>query len=233
MEGGEFGSTALKVWVLAVDSTGKHETGEVERWQNRITLKSRDYVEGESRRVEIRAAPTATIFYTTDGSSPLVGGQPYTEPVIIDQNVRLVQAVAKSDGIVSDVHAREIPPKPVDRPIKKNEPAVWTPDRGLEFPNTHSAYGFIGRLKKYARAASGLRIEVQAGDDQWSELCLADRFELSGDRVEQSVEHLREIVTGSAIVEIRAKRIHFDTGQQLLNYMTESRTDYKRDEVEP
>ena len=234
LQGRDFETADLRVSFLAVDSAGEHETGEPARWTNRITLKSREYMDGEQRMVELRAAPDAPIRYTTDGSDPRVAGGAYDAPFAVPPEARLILAVAEKDGIASEQHRREISEKPVEKPIVRDQPAAWQPAKGFEFNTTRTAYGFINRLKKHASGASGLRLAVQAEGDRgpWVELNLSDGLQLDGERLEQAVEHLRGLL-GEGEVSINAKCIHYDTGQRFLDHIADLRVEYRRDEVEP
>ena len=234
LQGRDFETADLRVSFLAVDSSGEHETGEAVTWMNRITLKSREYLDGEQRMVEIRAAPDAPIRYTTDGSDPLVAGGAYDAPFPVPADARLVLAVAEKEGIASEQHRREIAKKPVEKPVVRDQPAVWQPASGFEFNTTRAAYGFIARLKIHAGAASGLRLAVQADGERgaWVELNLSDGLRIDGERIEQAVEHLRNLL-GDGEVLINAKRIHYDSGQHFLDHVADLRAQYRRDEVEP
>ena len=242
LDGRDYETADLKVSFLAVDSTGGHDTGEPVEWSNRITLKSREYVDarpgtpeagGGERMVEIRSAPPAVpIRYTTDGSDPAVAGGAYGEPFAVPEGARLILAVAGKDGIASEVHRREIADKPVERPIDRTRPAVWTPSPGFEFKTTRTAYGFIARLKQHEGVASGLRINVQAdGSGAWSELNFSDDLALDGARIEETVEWLRALVADGE-VSIEARRVRYGTGQRFLDHVAEIRAEYKRDDVE-
>ena len=223
--------TCLRVSFLSVDSTGGHETGDPVEWPNRITLKSREFMDGGDRKIEIHAAPAAPIRYTTDGSDPKISGGLYDGPILAPDGIRLLLAVAEKDGVTSALLRREIADKPQDKPIDANGPAVWRPKRGFSCPTTSDAYPFINRLKKYAVAAGGLRLGVQAGAT-WVELNFSDDVELEGDRIEQSVERIRELVpTGE--VEVTAAYVRFATGQRFLDFIADSRKSYRRDDVEP
>ena len=232
LDGRDFETAELRVSFLAVDSTGEHETGEAVAWSNRITLKSREYLNGDTRMVEIRAAPEAPIRYTTDGSDPAVAGGACDGPFAVPEGARLVLAVATKNGIVSEVHRREISTRPFTRSIDKADPALWTPSRGFEFTETRTAYGFITRLKKHAGTAGGLRIGIQNAEGKWGELHLSDDIALDDERLEQAVEHLRGLVPDGE-VSIDAKRIRFESGQRFLDHVAETRAEYRRDEVEP
>ena len=288
LDGRDLEIADLKVSFLAVDSTGEHDTGEPVEWRNRITLKSREYVDARSgvpeagvrpgmveagarpgvpeagarpgtleagvrpgmpeagarpgmvetgggqRMVEIRAAPPSIpIRYTTDGSDPTVAGGVYDEPFAVPEGARLILAVAGKDGIVSEMHRREIADKPVEKPIDRTRPAVWAPPSpGFEFKTTRTAYGFTARLKQHEGVASGLRINVQAeGSGTWSELHFSDDVALDGARIEQTVEWLRALVPDGE-VSIEARRIRYGTGQRFLDHVAEIRAEYKRDDVE-
>ena len=223
--------TWLRVSFLAVDSTGNHESGDPVEWTNRITLKSREYMDGDERRIEIRAAPPAPIHYTTDGSDPKLDGGRYDDPFAVPDGIRLVLAAAEKDGIASAVHKREVTDRPQDKPIDKSAPAVWRPQGGFSCATTSAAYPFINRLKKYAVAAGGLRLGVQA-DSRWVELNFSDDVELPGDRIEEQVERIRKLLPAGE-VEVQAGHVRFAPGQRFLDWIAESRESYVRDEVEP
>ena len=251
LDGRDFETADLKVSFLAVDSTGGHDTGEPVEWSNRITLKSREYIDARpgtpeagacpgmpeagdgERMVEIRSAPPAVpIRYTTDGSDPAVAGGAYGEPFAVPEGARLILAVAGKDGIASEVHRREIADKPVERPIDRTRPAVWTPPPGFEFKTTRTSYGFIARLKQHEGVASGLRINVQAdGSGAWSELNFSDDLALDGARIEETVEWLRALVADGE-VSIEARRVRYGTGQRFLDHVAETKAEYKREDVE-
>ena len=230
--GGTYETNAdLRASFLAVDSTGAHETGDPVEWTNRITLKSREYLDGAERRIEVRAAPPAPIRYTTDGSDPKLGGGLYDGPFVVPDGVRLVLAVAEKDGIASDTHRRDVAERPHDEPVDAAAPAVWRRPGGFSYPTTGDAYPFIERLKKYAVAAGGLRLYVQAGST-WVELHFSQDVELAGGGIEQQVERIRELLPAGE-VEVEARYVRFAAGQRFLDWIADSREAYERGEVEP
>ena len=232
LDGRDYETAELRVSFLAVDSTRKHETGEPVEWENRITLKSREYQDGNERMVEIRSAPAAPIRYTTDGSDPRVTGGAYEGPFAVPEVARIVLAVAEKDGIASEVVRREVAEKEEEKPIDKTHPVVWHPiSNGLSFQATRNSYGFISRLKKHEASAGGLRFGVQAGKT-WGELMFSEDVELDSDQIQQAVEQLRKLVSDGEVA-IEAKHVRYATGQRFLDYVAETRTEYKRDDVEP
>ena len=232
LDGRDFETADLRVSFLAVDSTGEHETGDPVEWRNRITLKSREYMDGDARMVEIRAAPPAApVRYTTDGSDPRVAGGVCEGPFPVPDGARLVLAVAEKDGVASEVHRREIAEKPVEKPIDPHLPTVWIRTGGFQHETTGAAYAFIARLRKHAATASGLRINVQTADGgAWSELNFSDDLALDAERIEQTVECLRKLVADGE-VSIEASRVRYKDGQRFLDHVWETRAEYKRDDV--
>ncbi len=103
LDGATLKTKELEISLLAVDSTGVHETGEPFTWRNRITLKHRVYQSGADKHMELRAAPPATIHYTTDGSDPKVAGAIYEGPFTIPKDSPLVLSYAERDGSQSEV----------------------------------------------------------------------------------------------------------------------------------
>ena len=232
VDGRDFETDELRVSFLAVDSTGGHETGEAVEWTNRITLKSREYMDGNERMLEIRPAPLAAVRYSTDGSDPTNNGGTYVGAFAIPGGTRIVLAVAEKNGITSETHRREITEKPQARPIDKTNPVVWNPGAdGFVFQETRTAYGFINRLKKHEGAAGGLRFAIQHGDT-WGDLTLSNDIELDGEHIERTVEQLREFAPeGETSVE--ARHVRFATGQRFFDYIAETKSPYNRDDVEP
>ena len=123
LDGRDYETADLKVSFLAVD-LHRLATTPASPWSgsNRITLKSREYIDARpgtpeagdgERMVEIRTAPPAVpIRYTTDGSDPAVAGGAYGEPFAVPEGARLILAVAGKDGIASEVHRARSPTSP-------------------------------------------------------------------------------------------------------------------------
>jgi hypothetical protein len=108
LSGRDYETAEFAVSFLAIDSSGEHASGDPVTWRNRLTLRSRVYQNGADKMVELQAAPAAAIRYTTDGSDPKLSGGAYDQPFAVQRNTRIVLAVAEHDGLLSEVHQREI-----------------------------------------------------------------------------------------------------------------------------
>ncbi len=234
VDNGLFRTSEMEVSFLAAHSTGVHPHGKPVTWKNRVTLKYRLFSgpKGE-RMLELRAAPNrngqAEIRYTTDGSSPQLAGGTYDGPIAIKKGTPLVLAYALCEGVESAVEQinidwtkQEDGPKPPD----PEKPATWK--RPHAFHITQESYDFIDRLKRHEATASGLKISVTG--DRWAELNLHDKIELSAIDLNQAVEVVRKL-PGSGQLGVEAGVIHFNRGQQLLDWVNEVKTELRPGEV--
>ena len=178
--------------------------------------------------VELRAAPAAPLRYTTDGSDPKLCGATYDGPFIVPPGTLVVLAVAEKHGIVSDCHRLHINwDGRGPGPIKVDQPAIWKREHAPK--TTQETYEFLGRLQKYQVSVPGPRVDI-AGQ-HWLELTCDDRLALSADQLEGVINHLRGLLSeGQVAVEARA--LHFPTGQQLLDWVADVRTELQPEEVE-
>ena len=235
VENGSFTTDEIEVSFLAVDSTGLHPTGSPVAWKNRVTLKYRAYAGGHGdKMLELSAAPNkggkTAIRYTTDGSDPKLSGGTYAESFPVAKGTQIVLAYAERDGVQSDVLPIRFDwTKPEgDKPIDPEKPAIW------KRPHTHhltiESYEFMERLKRHHAKASGARVSITG--DRWVELAMHEMVELDGVQLGEIVESIRKLpVTGSGQVEVSASVLHFPTGQQLLDWLNETKADVKPGEV--
>lgn len=223
-----FVTSELEISFLCVDSQGEHETGEAMIWKNSITLKQRIYQQGENKMMELKSAPPTPIRYTTDGSNPKDNGGSYDEPFVIPLNTVCVLAVAEKQGIVSEVLRVDIAwDKKDDFTINPNVPVVWK--REHRPTTTKESYEFLARLKKYQVIASGVKVFISGTN--WLELAIDENLTLDGDKIEEAVNYLRSLLSDGE-VEIDAPQLHFPTGQLLLDWVAEVRTQIHSYEVE-
>lgn len=230
LEGGQLQIADLRVSFLAVDSTGVHETGDPVAWTNRITLKHRFFDGSEGKRVELRAAPPATIYYTTDGSDPKVAGAVYDGPFPVSSSAQFVLAYAEADGIFSDVERYPVPRD--DGPgveLDKTRPVSWSRAHALK--STRDTYDFLGRLNKLDATVSGVSLTIsgESGDRGWAELQFYDDMRLTSEQIERCLEAMRLVQT-SGQVQLQATELHFPNGERLLDWVEEVKTTLKAGE---
>jgi hypothetical protein len=224
----KFETDELEVFFLCVDSRGEHETGENFPWKNRITLKWRSFQNGPQKMVELRSAPKVPIRYTTDGSDPKTAGGVYDTPFLVPKGTVCVLAYAEKNGVASDVCRWDIDWKATSEVVvDKEKPAIW---RRTHHPSaTKESYEFLERTKKHEATLCVPHITV-AGKN-WIELQVDDKVYLTPDQIEKTLEHLRGLLTDGQ-VDIEARALRFDSGQKLLDWVAEAKTEIKPGEVE-
>lgn len=222
-----FCTSELEVSFLCVDSQGEHETGTPVTWRNRITIKSRTFASGNDKMIELKAAPHVPIRYTTDGSDPKISGGTYDGPSIVPPGTLCVLAVAEKQGIVSSPHRLDIRWDKVDDfRVDPTKPAIWK--RENRPSTTKDSYEFLAHLKKHQASILGPRVTING--QNWIELSVDANLALDVDKVESAINSLRGLLTDGE-VEIEAEALSFPSGQKLLDWVAEVKTEIKREEV--
>jgi hypothetical protein len=221
----------LEISFLAIDLTGIHEAGDPVTWRNRITLKYRIFQSGPDKQIELRAAPPATIHYTSDGSDPKVAGAVYDGPLTVPKVSPLVMTFAEREGIESLVE-RILIDWDTDEEVKvdPSRPAKW--QRSQQTDSTKGSYEFLQRLKKHNAKAVGLTITIggEGGIREWIELTTYEEKQVEPEQVEECLEALRKIQTEGQ-VKAQAKALYFETGQDLLDWVEAVRTELHPGEI--
>lgn len=223
LDGNTLETDELKVSVLAVDSTGTHETGSPVAWENRITLKNRVYQSGDDKMCELRAAPSAPIRYTTDGSDPKVAGATYDGAFVIPKGSPMILAHAERDGIASTIERINISWDTEEEiEVEPTIPATWR--RKHSTSSTQESYELLGRLKKYDAKAVGISITIggESGVKEWVELSTYAEKQIDGESIEKCLAPLRE-VQGDGQVKLEIKALHFATGQGMLDWVEDAK----------
>ena len=224
LDGMKLKTRELRASFLVVDSSREHETGEVIKWENRITLKHKLYQSNTQKKMKLQAAPDATIHYTTDGSDPKVAGATYHGDFIIPKDSPLVLAYAERDGTVSEVERIAIRwDKEEIVQVDPKRPATWL--KKFDFKSTKDSYEFIEHLKKYHGMVLGLRVTIsgESGNKEWIELTTYEQKQVSPEMVEETLTILRKL-QGNGQVQLAAVAVFFETGQDLLDWVEDIRT---------
>lgn len=231
LDGSKLQTKELEVSFLAIDTQDIHEPGDPVTWRNRITLKYRVYQSGADKQIELRAAPSATIHYSSDGSDPKIAGAIYEGPFIIPKGSPLVLAYAERDGIESEIE-RILIDWETDEEVKVDPtlPVLWK--RLQETDSTKDSYELLERLKKYKVKTVGLTITIGAegGVKEWVELTTYEDKQVAPVLIEECLEALRKI-QGEGQVKAEAKSLYFETGQDLLEWVEEVKTELQPGEL--
>lgn len=231
LEGSSLKSKELKISFLAVDSSEEHETGEPVNWQNRITLKHRIFQSGLDHKMELRAAPEATIHYTTDGSDPKLAGAVYDNPFFIPASALVVQAYAEREGINSNVESFPIPRGgPTPPVVDPTHPLTWLHRHA--FNSTKETYEFLQRAEKYQADIIGatLTISGEGADREWIELTMYEQKRVDPVLIEECLTSLRALQS-TGQVSMASLALYFKLGQDFLDWVEEVRTVFQPAEI--
>ena len=231
LDGNTLETDELRVSFLAVDSKGLHDTGDAVTWSNRVTIKHKVYQSGDDKKCELQVAPAATVHYSTDGSDPKVAGATYDEAFTIPQDSQMVLAYAERDGIESQIERINISWGEKEE-VKVDATIPTTLKRKHEFTTTKESYEFITLLKKYQ--AKGVGVTLTIGGDQgvkeWLELTMFDELSVTPEMIEESLAPLRKIQSAGQ-VKIELKALHFESGQNLLDWVEDTKTTLNSNEI--
>jgi hypothetical protein len=231
LDGNTLKINEMCVSFLVVDSKREHETGTAKEWKNRITLKYRMYDSGDDKMMELRAAPEAAIFYTTDGSNPRVAGARYNGDFVIPRGAPMVLAYAARDGVESQPEQINISWKKGKEEvvIDSQRPAVWQRSHG--YNSTKESFEFLERLEKYKASVHGLRLTVNgdSGDQGWVELVTAEGKAVTTAQVKTCLEMLRDMQNGQ--IQLAATSLYFAEGLELQAWVEDAKLTLQQGEV--
>jgi hypothetical protein len=204
------------------DGPNPAPVGEVKIWQNEISLRSREFQQGQDRFLEFIAAPVVDIFYTTDGSDPRTRGVSYEGPIQIITGMRLVQAVAKKGKVESEIVKREIGVE-VERGIDPDKPLIWKTHRLFQNRPTSEAYALVARMKEHKAKAENIEVYyIAEGEGEELHYTASDRSAKTGDEMDLILSRMREFLP-SGNITLSIQRLLFDRGQDFLDWKNKDR----------
>lgn len=225
----EFKTKELKLSFLCVDSTGEHETGEPYEWKNKIAVKYRVYDRGDDKVVELKAAPTANIKYTTDGSNPKEHGGVYHSEIIVPKNSTYVLAVAEADEIYSEVLTIKIDRENKETlSVDKQKPLKLY--KKYKTNDTAETYKELALLKKHKAQISEVfitfyRIDENNNDKGWIEISVDSSTRVDIEKLENSMDNVRSnfMSEGRVNISLEYNVTRFETGQNFLDWVAEKK----------
>jgi len=180
----------------------------------------------------LQAAPDAVIHYSTDGSDPRVTGATYDGEFIIPLGTALVQVYAERDGISSQTERFAVQwDQNTIVQVDPRRPATWR--RKFAYNITQESYEFLARASKHHAELSGVQVTIQGegGSHEWIELSIYQEKRLTPAILEEVLMTLRKL-QGNGQVRLVAEKLHFELGQDLLDWVEEIHTNLEPGEVQ-
>lgn len=236
----EFKTRELKISFLCIDSKGEHETGDAIEWKNKITVKYRVYDKGDDKVVELRAAPTVPVKYTTDGSNPKEHGGIYDTEIVVPKNATYVLAIAEAEGLYSDQLSIKIDRTSGQTLTIDKQKALKLYKRCMT-SDTAETYKELALLSKHKANISDVivtlyKMDGDGGDKGWVQLMVDSGTKVEIEKIEKSIDDIRTTFAseGSVNVNLEYNVAKFETGQNFLDWVAEKKKvlkDFKEQEI--
>jgi hypothetical protein len=228
------------LYFLCVDSTGEHETGEPRKWTNKITIKHRIYDKDDNKVAELKAAPHATILYTTDGSNPKEYGLIYNSEIIIPPDATYLLAVAEAEGELSEPLKIRIDQELRGTPaIDKQRPLALK--KRYKTNDTADTYNELELLKKHQAQITDVvvmlyRTEEDTNRKSWIEIQTDSSTRLDIGKLEDTIDNVREnfMCDGRVDITFEYGMVLFKSGQHFMDWVADSKkslNQFKEEEI--
>jgi hypothetical protein len=219
-------TNALRVQFLAVDITGKSQTGNPVTWENKLVLRNK--LNEVDRTVELFVAPRGIIRYTLDGSTPRNGSE-YTGPINIGKGETTIYVFAECEGIE------------VDRTFQfaesGNKDIVFIKDKPAQLIATS-----LKKLDSSSKTFQGLKL-AQEKNLLFEQVILMlgtstkvvhlslGKMKIPADYIEKTLIHFQTLFQDETPVVMQFKKIYADTGHDLEQFIKELGIEIKQEEV--
>jgi hypothetical protein len=242
LDGRVYETAAPVVWFLAVDSSGKAETGPVFEWRAPLRVKPDVRRVSNGHRISLLAIPrAASIRATFDGSDPRTG--PFVPHAEIDapSDATRLRVVAELDGRFSEEQSAPLSiststngsggPVPIPKAdLRRDSPATMT--SRFEPRDTAAASAALDSLAKLTGVTiRGGSAEVNGGRSEGDYLTLrfGGSVPFSAEALAAQVELLRNALAAPApTLKLRLDVIDFPSGRDLQDFCDKTGQDFDR-----
>ncbi len=209
-------TNALRVQLLAVDPTGKNQTGTPMTWENCLVLRNR--LDESSRNLELFVAPRGEIRYTLDGSEPR-NGTLYKEPIALGKDAATIQVFASCDGLEEKKTFRFAAQNSDELNIRVEEPAVLYNEKPKRLDNASRTHDAIRIAKEKGIEFEKVVLSLGSAPEV-IQVAFGD-IKISGEFIEQELAHLQSLLSPEAPVTMTFKKAYMPTGHDLQQFAKE------------
>jgi hypothetical protein len=188
----DYRTTEATLYFIAVDSTGKYETGPATRWTADLTIRHEIHKIADNRKVELRCTPPAELRFTLDGTNAKEGKR-YSEPFPVPAKGCTILIAAKA-GEVEKAAKIQVPADGDDRLIiDDNKPARIPEGKRVAIDTTDKAFGVIQRFRD--RDDILLRgVQILIGDGESAVQIRFNDRALTAGAIETAIRGMREAI---------------------------------------
>lgn len=217
---------ALRVQFLAIDPTGKNQTGNPTTWENKLTI--RNYLNDKARTVELFVSPKGALKYTLDGSEAR-NGLDYTGPFEISDTEAAVYVFAECDGVETKATFRFPPVGSDEVIIDKTKPASLASTTPKKLNNSAKTYDGLKMAKEKNITFEQVMLMIGSGPKSIN-LSLGE-IKINADFIEKTLAHLQSLVPPESPIVMSFKKVHTETGYDLEQFAKNLGIELNNDEV--
>jgi hypothetical protein len=206
-------TNALQVQFIAVDPTGKNQTGSPTIWKNKLTL--RNFFDEIKRTVELFVVPKGNIRYTLDGSEAR-NGTDYTQPIEIGDNAATVYAFAECDGIEEKRQFSFPPSGSKEILIFREKPATLSSSAPKRLDSSAKTYEGLKIAKD--KNISFEQVTLMIGSAPRVIHLTLGEMKIDAAFIEKELGHLQSLLLVDAPVIMAFKKAHSPTGYDLEQF---------------
>ena len=206
-------TNALRVQFLAVDPTGKNQTGNPTTWTNKLTIRNR--FDEVSRKVELFVAPRGSVRYTLDGSEARNGSE-YTGPILLSAEASSVYVFAESEGLEEKVVFRFAESGSKEILIVRDKPAQLQSTTPKRLDNSAKTYEGLKIAKE--KSITFEQVTIMIGSAPRVIHLSMGEMKIDAEFIEKELAHLQTLVPPEAPVVMQFKKAYTTTGHDLEQF---------------
>lgn len=213
-----FTTDRATLYFLVIDSSGKFQTGNAERWIAELTIRHQIESLTDRRKVTLQCTPDAEIFYTLDGTNPKEGNK-YESPFEIGVEEALLLVYAQSGEASQDRKFNIHKSGDTTVQIDESKPAHLEAGKTVTIDTTNKVFEVINQFKgKESTQFKGVKIEFGEAENTIS-LRFGGR-KLTAQMIEQAVNSIRDIIgeADTPVTVIIKEGIDFDNGYEAKQF---------------
>jgi hypothetical protein len=225
-----FETEETRLYFLAVDLEGGHETGEVVSWSNRLTLThSRQELPGK-RIVKLTVVPKGTIRWNTSGINPKEG-RVYDGPIeLTGDEETTIYAYAESNGVETQRNFKIPKPHHGGFTLDKTKPARLI--KKVVREGNGDSYAVINTARTMQAKMCVTTLEIGVGSKNVVTRFGSDSV-LTAEHLEQFISIARQAI-GNETAEVRLslRDVQFQSGHDLEEFLKKLDLEPQAGEVE-
>ena len=217
---------ALRVQFLAIDPTGKNQTGNPTTWENKLTL--RNCLDENTHAVELFVAPQGSLRYTLDGSEPR-NGTPYAGAIPIGEEGLALYVFAECDGLEVKQTFQFPPTGSKDVGIIKEKPATLYTTSPKRLDSATQTYKGLKMARD--KNITFEQVTLMVGSAPGVMYLSLGEVRIDAAFIETELAHLQTLVSREAPVVMTFKKAFTSTGFDLEQFAEKLGIDIEAGEV--